>query len=200
MGAWNQDAVDRTGQPDDAALVSLAQASPQAFEHLYRRYRLPVLAFCYRQLGDRDDAEDAASAAFVAALRGLPRFQDRGNSFRAWLFQIVRNEIGMSRRHARRHPEQPLETADDLADPARSPEDLALLADGQLRLAALLSLLSPSERSVIDLRLADLTTNEIADVLEISQQNVRSTQSRALARLRAAFLQVDLVEEGDADV
>jgi len=185
---------------DDAALVKLAQGSPQAFELLYRRYRHPVLAFCYRQLGDRDEAEDVASAAFVSALQGLPHFQDRGNSFRSWLFRIVRNEIGMSRRQASRHAEESLETAEELVDPARSPEEYALLADGQLRLAALLSTLSPSERIVIELTLADLTTHEIAAVLDISLPAVRTRRSRALDRLQAAFLQVDLVEDGDADV
>ena len=192
--------MDASAHMDDAALVKLAQGSPQAFEQLYRRYRQPVLAFCYRQLRDRDEAEDVSSAAFVAALRGLSRFQERGNSFRAWLFQIVRNEIWMSRRQAARHPEQPLDAAGELVDPARSPEDLALLADGQLRLAALLALLTPSERDVIDLTLADLTTAEIAEVLDVSLPAVRTRRSRALARLQAAYLQVELVEEGEADV
>ena len=192
--------MDASAHMDDAALVKLAQGSPQAFELLYRRYRHPVLAFCYRQLGDRDEAEDVASAAFVSALQGLPQFQDRGNSFRPWLFRIVRNEIGMSRRQASRHAEESLETAEELVDPARSPEEYALLADGQLRLAALLSTLSPSERIVIELTLADLTTHEIAAVLDISLPAVRTRRSRALDRLQAAFLQVDLVEDGDADV
>jgi len=203
MEAWNQNPAgrgDAAAQMDDAALVRLAQISPRAFEQLYLRYRHPVLAFCYRQLGDRDDAEDVASATFVAALRGLGRFQDRGNSFRAWLFQIVRNEIGMSRRQASRHPEESLESAEELVDPARSPEELAVLADGQLRLAALLSTLSPSERHVIDLDLADLTTNEIAEVLDISEPAVRTRRSRAIDNLQAAFLQVNLAEDGDDDV
>ena len=154
---------DATAQLDDAALVGLALTRPQAFELLYLRYRHPVLAFCYRQLGDRDEAEDVASAAFVAALRGLTRFQDRGNSFRAWLFKIVRNEIGMSRRQASGHPEESLESAEELIDPGRSPEELAVLADGQLRLAALLSALSRVSEMRIDSDLADLTTKEIAD-------------------------------------
>jgi RNA polymerase sigma factor (sigma-70 family) len=192
--------MDASAHMDDAALVKLAQGSPQAFDPLYQRYRHPVLAFCYRQLGDRDEAEDVASAAFVSALRGLPQFQDRGNSFRAWLFRIVRNEIGMYRRKAIRHPEESLEIAEERVDPARSPEELALLADGQLRLSALLSVLTPSERIAIELNLSDLKTSEIAEVLEISELAVRTRISRALAKLRAAFQQVDSVEESDDDV
>ena len=176
----------------DGELVCLAQQSPRVFDLLYRRYWKPVTTYCYRQLGNWDDAEDASSASFVAALDNLANFRDRGNSFRAWLFTIVRNEIGMRRRRQIRHPIANLEAAGEVIDPGRSPEEEAERADGQARIAELLSTLPSRERDVIDLRLAGLTTAEIAAALAISLQNVRTAQSRALARLRAAL--------GDGDV
>ena len=87
--------MDASAHMDDAALVKLTQGSPQAFDPLFQRYRHPVLAFCYRQLGDRDEAEDVASAAFVSALQGLPQFQDRGNSFRG-VVGLKKFRIGVS--------------------------------------------------------------------------------------------------------
>lgn len=173
------------GTPDgDAVLVRLAQTSPSAFEPLYVRYRDRVLGYCYRRLGDRDEAEDAASSVFVAALRGLPGFRDRDDSFRAWLFRIAHNEVAMRHRHRVRHPVHALSAARDELDPGRSPEELAIVADGQRRLAAMLGDLPPRERNVLELRLADLTTTEIARVLSISEQTVRTAQCRAVARLR----------------
>ena len=95
---------------DDAALVRLAQVSPAAFEPLYLRYRDRILAYCYRRLGHLHEAEDTASAVFVAALRGLAAFDDRGreDSFRAWLFRIAHNEVAMKHRSRTRHPERSL--------------------------------------------------------------------------------------------
>jgi RNA polymerase sigma-70 factor, ECF subfamily len=171
----------------DSALVHLARSHPGAFEPLYLRYRDRVLAYCYRRLGDRDEAEDAASAVFVAALRGLHGFRDHGDlvgSFREWLFSIAHNEIAMRWRHRSRHPQQPLETAVETPDRTSTPEERAILADGQRRLAASLSDLPPREREVLELRIADLRTDEIARVLGISEQNVRTAQSRAITRLR----------------
>jgi RNA polymerase sigma-70 factor (ECF subfamily) len=175
---------DQETREPDAVLVRRAQTSPAAFEALYLRYRDRILGYCYRRLGDRDDAEDAASAVFVAALRGLGRFQDRGDSFGSWLFRIAHNEVAARHRQRARHPEEPLIRVSGAADPARSPEEHAVLADGQQRLAGLLCELPPREREVIELRLADLSTAEIGRVLGISEQNVRTAQARAVARLR----------------
>jgi RNA polymerase sigma-70 factor (ECF subfamily) len=173
----------------DAALVRLAQSSPAAFEPLYLLYRDRVIGYCYRRLGDRDDAEDAASAVFVAALRGLSGFRDRGrdDSFRAWLFRIAHNEVAMRHRSRSRHPERALADAGEVADPSVSPEDHAVRADGQRRLAGLMAILPPREREAIELRLADLTTREIAQILGASEQSVRAAQARAVAKLRAAM-------------
>jgi RNA polymerase sigma-70 factor, ECF subfamily len=171
----------------DAALVRLARVSPHAFEPLYLRYRDRVLAYCYRHLGAYTEAEDAASAVFVAALRGLGGFRNRDDAFRAWLFRIAHNEVSMRHRHRFRHPEAPLAAAANAADPAASPEEHAVLTDDQRRLAALLASLPPRERAVLELRVADLTTAEIACVLGIREQTVRTAQSRAITRLRKSI-------------
>jgi RNA polymerase sigma-70 factor (ECF subfamily) len=182
------EAGHETGE-GDAALVRLAQATPAAFEPLYVRYRDRVIGYCYRRLGNRDEAEDAASAVFVSALRGLVGFRDSGRheSFRAWLFAIAHNEVAMRHRARARHPQEPLVEAMDLLDPGRSPEELAVMSDGHRRLAALLSGLPPRERETIELRMADLTTSDIAQVLGISEQNVRTAQARGVARLRVVM-------------
>jgi RNA polymerase sigma-70 factor (ECF subfamily) len=190
------------GSPFDATLVHLARRCPAAFEPLYLRYRDRVLAYCYRRLGDRDEAEDAASAVFVAALRGLHGFRDStspSGSFREWLFSIAHNEIAMRWRQRSRHPQQPLDTAAETPDLARSPEEHAILADRQRRLAASLSGLPPRERDVMELRLADLQTDEIARVLGTSEQNVRTAQSRAVARLRLALQGTGVAGSGATD-
>ena len=88
----------------------VAQYSPMRFEPLYLRYRDPILAYCYRRLGNRAEAEDAASTIFIAALRGLRTFHDRGkeDSFRSWLFRIAHNEVAMHhRRRSRPRAKQP---------------------------------------------------------------------------------------------
>jgi RNA polymerase sigma-70 factor (ECF subfamily) len=164
--------------------VLAAQRSARAFEPLYLRYRDRVINYCYYRLGDREEAEDAASAVFVKALDHLAAFRDQDDSFRSWLFRLAHNEVVDRHRRRTRHPERSLAGAVELTDAGRTPEELAVEADGRQRMLALLTELPPRERAVLELRTADLATAEIAGILGISEQNVRTAQCRAISRLR----------------
>lgn len=178
-------------ETDDAGLVRQAHRQPAAFEPLYLRYRDRVFAYCAYRLTDTAEAEDAASAVFLKALHALPDFRDRdgepSGSFRTWLFRIAHNEVADRYRRRTRHPEASLDLVTGLIDPAASPEEVALAVDAASRLRALLGTLPPREREVLELRLADLSTTEIASVLGIREQSVWTAQSRALARMRDAL-------------
>jgi RNA polymerase sigma-70 factor (ECF subfamily) len=174
-------------ETDDADLVRQAYRQPAAFEPLYLRYRDRVFAYCAYRLTDTAEAEDAASAVFLKALHALPDFRDREGSFRTWLFRIAHNEVADRYRRRTRRPEASLDLVAGLIDPAASPEEVALAADAASRLRALLGTLPPREREVLELRLAGLSTTEIASVLGIREQSVWTAQSRALARMRDAL-------------
>ena len=187
-------------QPADAELVRLAQAAPRAFADLYLRYRDPVMNYCYYRLGDREASEDAASVIFIKALDHLPRFAERGDSFRTWLFRIAHNEIADRHRARIRHPNLPLTEELGLRDRAAPLEDTAIAADNRERVRDLLGGLPLRERAVLELRAAELTTPEIAEILQISEQNVRTAQSRAVSRLRGLLADPGRAapEKGDA--
>ena len=171
------------GPPDDAeaAEVARALADSRAFAPLYLRYLDPIHRYCYRRLGSREAAEDATSLVFERALKALPGF--RGGSFRAWLFAIAHNVITDSYRSVR--APEPLAAADEVADPAPRPEDLALLADERRLLLAALPMLSADQRRVVELRLGGLPATEVAAVLGRTPKAVRALQLRAVRRLRA---------------
>jgi RNA polymerase sigma factor (sigma-70 family) len=77
-----------------------------------------------------------------------------------------------------------------------APGDHAATTDLRLALAAALGRLTPRQRAVVVLRyVEDLAESEVAAVLDVSVGTVRSTASRALARLRAAC--PDLVDAGE---
>ena len=182
----------------DAELVRTAQATPRAFAALYLRYRDPVLNYCFYRLGDREEAEDATSTIFIKVLDHLPSFSERGDSFRTWLFRIAHNEIADRYRRQARHPEVPLPPDLGLQDAAQLPEEAAITADRRRRVLQLLAHVPSRERSVLELRAAELSTREIAGVLQISEQSVRTAQCRALGRLRELLAGVASWEASDA--
>src|SRR5688572_16689188 len=106
---------------EDAELAARAQRDLRDFAPLYRRYLDPVHQYCYRRLGSREAAEDATSLIFERVLQALPGY--RGGIFRAWLFTIAHHVI--TDRYRSVHPQEPLECAAELEDPALQPEALA---------------------------------------------------------------------------
>jgi RNA polymerase sigma-70 factor (ECF subfamily) len=166
-------------------MVLRAQGSPRAFEPLYLRYRDPIINYCSYRIDDPHEAEDAASAIFMKAMAALPRFRDRDGSFRSWLFRIAHNEMVDRTRRRDRRRLAPIELFAERPAEEGSPEELAADGDAHTRIRILLLQLPPREREVLELRAADLDTEQIAAVLGITVQNVRSVQCRASKRLRA---------------
>jgi len=163
----------------DAELVALATHDRQAFAPLYRRYVDSVYRYCYRQLGSREQAEDATSVIFERALRELPRY--RNGSFRSWLFAIAHNVVVNA--HRERRPSLDLGHAGDLVDAAASPEDIALAGETTRTVLDLVRALPPEQRHLIELRLAGLTGPEIAAVLGKKHGAIKVAQLRAIRRL-----------------
>jgi len=166
---------------DDAADVAAwAAGDREAFARLYHRHVNPVYRYCHRRLGSREAAEDATALVFAKVLTALPTYRD--GPFRSWLFTIAHNVVTDQFRTVK--PTMPIETAPDIVDSSPSPEDQVLAAEEGRWLRGLLDQLPADQRRVVELHLSGLTNPEIAHVLGRNHAAVRSTQSRAVARLR----------------
>jgi RNA polymerase sigma-70 factor (ECF subfamily) len=184
------DAIPMTAD-DETTLVAAARADPRAFAALYRRHVDPIYRFCYRRLGTKEDAEDATAHVFAQALTGLPGF--RGGSFQGWLFAIASHVVTDAGRAAR--PHAPLAAAAGIVDPAPGPEEEAVRAEAAAAVRAVLAQLPPAQRHVLELRLAGLSSAEIAVASGRSCGTVRNLQHRTLVRLRD-LLGVSAPKEG----
>ncbi len=166
----------------DAALVAAARQNRAAFAPLYQRYVDPVYRYCLRRLASREAAEDATAQVFAKALAALPSYRENGPSFRSWLFAIAHNVLVDAQRA--RRPQLDLDDAFALTDPDPGPEERALAAEGRREVEMLLASVPPDQRRVLELRLAGLTTAEIATAIGCSPGAVRASQYRAVKRLR----------------
>jgi RNA polymerase sigma-70 factor, ECF subfamily len=168
---------------DEVELAARAVLDRAAFGVLYDRYASPVYRYCYRRLGERAAAEDATSATFLRAIEALPGF--RGGSFRAWLYTIAHSVVVNG---TRRRKESALDETYEVADPDLSPEDAAIAADDRRQIVELLASLPEDQRRVIELRLAGLSGNEIAESIGRSVAAVKMLQHRAMQRFRRTLV------------
>lgn len=173
-----------SARDDDATLVALARHDRDAFGLLYDRYLDRVYRYCYRRLGSRETAEDAASAVFIKVLSALPNYQERAGGFRSWLFTIAHNVVTDSYRDWARRPTAPLDDALELIDSDISPEEAAIASDDRRHLDRLIAQLTPDQQRILELRLAGLTGPEIGEVLGRTRGAVNLAQHRAMKRLQ----------------
>ena len=174
--------VEWTETATDDDLVAWTQRGErEAFGLLYQRYFPSVYGYCYRQLGEREAAQDAAAETFRKALAALPSYQPL--AFRGWLFTIARHVIADTMRA--RHGEWTLDEAADVPDTGPSLEEHALARGEMDTVIGLLSQLTPDQRDVIALRLTGLSPGDIGVVCGTSRAAVDMTLHRALLRLRA---------------
>jgi RNA polymerase sigma-70 factor (ECF subfamily) len=86
----------------DAIRKVLAGNGPE-FSRLVREFGLPVRSFIHARVQNLADAEDLAQETFIAAFRGLAKFEI-GQPFEAWLIGIARHRVlGHFRSTGRRH-------------------------------------------------------------------------------------------------
>jgi RNA polymerase sigma-70 factor (ECF subfamily) len=165
--------------PDDELVAWAQRGEREAFGLLYDRHFPSIYGYCYRCLGEREAAQDAAAETFRKALVALPVY--RPQAFRGWLFAIARNVIADARR---RRLEVPLDDVLMAPSTPDSLEETALVRADVAALVALLPQLTPDQHDAVALRLAGLTPAEIAVVLGKSRSAVDMTLHRALLRLR----------------
>lgn len=177
-------------EADEASLALLERArsgDADAFAALFALHRNEIQRLCRRLLDDLTSAEDASAEVFLRARRGLSRF-DPGKPFRPWLRSLATNYCIDQLR--RRKTERALFSSadlsnEDLADDA--PGALVRITHHQQRREVLEALdrLPAKYRLPLVLRFyQDLDYASIAEILDVTHNQVGTLLHRAKARLR----------------
>lgn len=163
--------------PDESRILQRAQAGDQeAFGLLVAATRDKIRNYCTHKLGDPSAAEDLTQEVFLEAYSHLPSFR-REASFTTWIYRIAHNKVAnalRSRKHEVPLLEERLEAPKESPPPALDPEEKQ----------ALLALLPPKQRQVLELNLEGASQKEIAAFLGIPHGTVRSRLFYARKKLR----------------
>jgi RNA polymerase sigma-70 factor (ECF subfamily) len=172
---------------DSDRLVTRIQGGDMsAFDAMYLRYVDRVFSYLRMLLRDTHEAEDFTQEVFIKVLRAVPRYAvEPGRPFRAWLFRIARNHaMDRLEKMGRVEVLDPHTLQDRGSGQEDRTEALALrwISDDDLML--LIELMPLAQRQVVTLQfLLEMTTAEIAHVLDRTPESVRQLRSRALKHL-----------------
>jgi RNA polymerase sigma-70 factor, ECF subfamily len=182
--------------PDVRLMLRVGQDDASAFEELMLRYQNRVAALMTHLVGKRDLAEDLTQDIFLRVYRSRKRYVP-GSKFSTWLYTIAHNVASNSRRSLARRKEVNL-VGQESGEYAGNPLDQAALAASglmptrQLDKAELagvvqvaIAALNERQRMAVLLnKFEHLSYEEIAEVMELTPQAVKSLLSRARANLR----------------
>lgn len=183
-----------SGDADAELMLRVKQGDLGAFEALVEKYKQPAIHLAARTLGDPDEAEDVAQAAFVQVFKAADRYSPTAK-FSTWLFTIVRNLCLNELRRRSRHPADRLEGAtseegDDLPHQHRDttatlPDDLALRGELEAKVAEALGSLPEGQRTAIVLHTEEeLSYEEISQILGCSLSATKSLIFRGREKLK----------------
>jgi RNA polymerase sigma-70 factor (ECF subfamily) len=183
-----------TPQLSETDLVqALKRGDEAAYAELVERYSPIIYNLALRLMGDREEAEEVLQETFISAFRAVSRFEGR-SQLGTWLYRIAYN-AGLMRLRKRKAPQtsidEPFETDDgdqiprQLVDWSALPDEVLLTHEFRSMLDAAAAALPETLRSVFVLRdIEGLSTTETADVLDLTETNVKVRLHRARLALR----------------
>jgi RNA polymerase sigma-70 factor (ECF subfamily) len=193
-----------TAEPPADALVHDAQSGDRAaLEALLAQSAPQLLRYAQRMCRDRADAEDVLQDALLSATREIGAFRGE-SSFSSWLYALARSACSRRRRRMLDRPGMavPLEEGSEsrvFASQEPGPETLVTQRETARLLDEALANLDEAAREVLVLRdVEGLTAPEVAHVLGISVDAVKSRLHRARAALRASLEPQVTLGEGEA--
>ena len=158
-----------------------------AFTELVEQYSSLAFNVALRMLHDPTDAEDAAQEAFISAYKALPKFKGE-SKVSTWFYRIVVNVCLMKIRKDKNRANYLTQTAydDDIVPNWKDdPEDAAVNGELRAHLEQGLELLPSQLRAAVVLRdVQGFTTDEAADILEVSISSFKSRLHRGRVLLR----------------
>jgi RNA polymerase sigma-70 factor (ECF subfamily) len=185
--------------PDVRLMLEVRAGDGQAFEELMLRYQNRLLSLLAHLVGQRDLAEDLTQEVFLRVYRARKRYVP-GAKFSTWLFTIAGNVASNALRSKARRREVNLAPRESETG-SHALEAAAVAASGlmptrQLDKAELRAAVQQAIRSLNDRqRMAVLLAKfehfsyaEIAEVMDMSPQAIKSLLSRARCNLREAML------------
>jgi RNA polymerase sigma-70 factor (ECF subfamily) len=195
-------------------LAALRAGDERAFAALVERHHGAMVRHASMYVPSRSVAEEVVQEAWLAVLDGLDRFEGR-SSLKTWMFRIVTHKA--LTRGAREHRSVPFSSLFDPAtdegepavdperffsprpgqpghwsDPPRRwegvPEERLLSRETLSHVGTAIQALPPSQREVIVLRdVEGWTSQEVCNVLDITETNQRVLLHRARSKVRRAL-------------
>jgi RNA polymerase sigma-70 factor, ECF subfamily len=188
----------------------LMSGDASAFDRFVEHFRNKIFQYSWLMCGQREDAEEVAQETLLHIFENFDQLREP-ERVRPWVFRIAKNACLMKRRKSLFAPEHelsldqlmPSKTHEDgqmkleIADWSGLPDDRLLQSEMKQLLGRAIAGLPEIYKSVILLRdMEELSTQETAQILDVSEDSVKTRLHRARLALRQKLDEYLRVNEG----
>ena len=169
----------------DLEFIAKAKRDKNSFSLLYNKYWEQLFLYIFKKVQSMDVAGDVCQTAMLKAMMNLPKYEDRGFPFSAWLYRIASNEVNLYFRKKKK--DGFVEIKDTHVKELMGEIEISGLEsiDEQEKLLAVLSELKPNQAEIIEMRFFfSYSFKEIADFYKISEANVKMRLYRIIDKLK----------------
>ena len=185
-----------TSQNIEALIVLCKQGNQLAQLEVYNRYQKAMFNVSLRIVKDHAEAEDIMQESFITAFSKLDSFKGEV-PFGAWLKRIVINKCLTQLKKKSRRQEVRLEVVDYKLE-SDDQDGIGELDYANVKVQAVMTAmdqLKESYKTILNLSLIEGYDNEeIAGILQISNENCRTTISRAKSKLRKIMMESSIAQ------
>jgi RNA polymerase sigma-70 factor, ECF subfamily len=160
----------------------------KAFESIIDTYKKAIFNSIYRMIRRFDDAQEITQKVFIKVFENLKSFKSSYKLF-SWIYRIAINET-LNYIHQQKHFNG---LSDDLVD-GNSPERDYVNQELEEKLQDALMELDPQHRILILLKhFQSFSYKEIAEILEIPEQKVKSRLFTARQCLKDILIRMEII-------
>jgi len=181
---------------DRELMLAYGQGDQAAFTQLYERHKGPLYRYFQRQCGRNDQVDELFQETWSRIIKARERYQPSAK-FTTWMYHIAHNILMDYGRKLTRQPFLVAIESHDVSEDSKavtppandpSPEQSTDNAYLRQRLLSALAALPADQREAFLLKEeAGLTLQEIADVMDVGRETIKSRLRYALKKLRSAL-------------
>lgn len=176
----------------------LIAGEPEAFEHFVDYFRARIFHYSWLMCGHREDAEEIAQETLMKVFESADQLREP-DKIKSWVFRIAKNACLTKRRKSVFAPARELSLDElmpskhqdgdqvrlEIADWSSLPDGNALQSEMKQLLERAIRELPETYRSVVLLRdMEELSTQETAQILDVSEDVVKTRLHRARLAIR----------------
>jgi RNA polymerase sigma-70 factor (ECF subfamily) len=182
-------------QTDQQLIAGFLAGDDASFELLVHRNLKPVYNFLFRLTGgDKALTDDLTQETFFKVWKNIQKF-DQEKNFKTWIFTIAKNSARDAWKKKKTLPFSLFENSegynrlDEIAEDKALPDEVLEQIESTQELEQVLKKLSKKHETILLLRYKDdFSLGEIAKILNLPYNTVKSQHKRALSELKKQFL------------